>query len=256
MSKANKRERQRQNREQRRQYEEQLAKRRRTFKTARTFALVALPVIAVGVVLNLTNSTDTAAARVCAKAAKPAAKADGGLEAPPLTIDPNLSYVADVQTNCGSFTITLDAGAAPQSVNNFVFLARQGYYDGLTFHRVSKDFVAQGGDPTGDGLGGPGYTLPAEPPTVAYEKGSVAMAVSAKGVNGSQFFVVTSAAGARNLGGPPYQYPSLGTVTSGIKTIDTINRLGSTSSDLAKQKPRETIVISRITITEVPPATP
>lgn len=261
MSKANKRERQRQNREQRREYEAQLARRRKAWKTARTFALIALPVIAIGVVLNLTKGDDTKQAAssppaTCTKVDLPAPREDGALEAPPLTIDPTLSYVADVDTNCGAFTITLDAAQAPQTVNSFVTLARQGFYDGLAFHRVVQDFVVQGGDPKGDGTGGPGYTLPDEPPADGYRKGSVAMANSGPGTSGSQFFVVSSAAGARNLGGPPYLYSILGEVTSGIRTIDAMNRLANTRADGQDQSPKRPIVISSITIVESAPATP
>ncbi|MFO7591247.1 MAG: peptidylprolyl isomerase [Acidimicrobiia bacterium] len=261
MSKANKRERQRQNREQRREYEAQLAKRRKAWKTARTFALIALPVIAIGVVLNLTggdDSTDVASGNgsACTKVDLPAPGEDGTLEAPPLTIDPALTYVADVETSCGAFTITLDAAQAPQTVNSFVTLARAGFYDGLPFHRVVEDFVVQGGDPKGDGTGGPGYTLPDEPPANGYEKGSVAMANSGPGTSGSQFFVVSSADGADTLGGPPYLYSILGEVTSGIRTIDAMNQLASTQADGQDQSPKRPIVITSITIVESAPATP
>src|SRR5690606_16088445 len=85
-------------------------------------------------------------------------------KAPELTIDTAKTYVATVDTTCGSFDITLDAANAPQTTNSFVFLAREGFYDGLTFHRLVSDFVIQGGDPDGDGTGGPGYQLPDEPP--------------------------------------------------------------------------------------------
>lgn len=253
MSKANKRERQRQNRDQRREYENQLAKRRKAWKTARTFALIALPVIAIGVVLNLTNSGDseTASAPGCTSVSTPDPKPAGGRTVPDLTIDPAQIFVADVETNCGAFTITLDAAQAPQTVNNFVTLARDGFYDGLPFHRVQKGFVIQGGDPKGDGTGGPGYTLPDEPPADGYRKGTVAMARSAEGTSGSQFFVVTSSDGAVGLGGPPYQYSLLGQVTSGIKAVDRINRLGT-----ADQSPKQPIVITSITIVESAPAAP
>ena len=261
MSKANKRERQRQNRDQRREYENQLAKRRKAWKTARTFALIALPVIAIGVVLNLTNSGDSTKsssgkAGACGKVDLPAAGEDGALEAPPLTIDPALTYVADVETNCGAFTITLDAARAPQTVNSFVTLARQGFYDGLPFHRAWKDFVVQGGDPKGDGTGGPGYTLPDEPPADGYRKGTVAMANAGPGTSGSQFFVFTATAGAEALGGAPYRFSILGQVTSGITTIEKMNRLGSSAAQPQDQVPKQPIVINSVTIVESAPATP
>ena len=126
-----------------------------------------------------------------------------------------------------------------------MFLAREGFYDGLTFHRVEKDFVVQGGDPRGDGTGGPGYTLPDEPPSDGYRKYSVAMANAGSGTTGSQFFVATTDAGARALGGPPYLYSDLGVVTSGTDTIDRINALGGPGG-----RPTKPVTITKITITE------
>ena len=90
---------------------------------------------------------------------------------PPMTIDPAKTYTAKMSTTCGDITIALDAKNSPMTVNSFVFLAQQGFYDGLKFHRVAKDFVVQGGDPVGDGTGGPGYTIPDEPPADGYKAG-------------------------------------------------------------------------------------
>ena len=153
-------------------------------------------------------------------------------------IDPSKTYVATVDTDQGSFQITLDPKVAPKTVNSFVFLANKGFYDGLPFHRIAKDFVIQGGDPNGDGSGGPGYKLPDEPPPNGYQKYSVAMANSGPGTSGSQFFIVTTDAGAQKLGGPPYLYSDLGKVTSGTETIDKINELGSTAADPHSRSPR------------------
>ena len=122
---------------------------------------------------------------------------------PPMTIDTSKTYVAHVATTCGTFDITLDAKVAPETVNSFVFLANNHFYDGLDFHRLVKDFVIQGGDPKGDGSGGPGYNLPTEPPLKGYQTGSVAMANAGAGTTGSQFFVTVSENGAKALGGPP-----------------------------------------------------
>ena len=122
--------------------------------------------------------------------------------APPMTIDPTKTYTATVNTTAGPFTITLDAKAAPQSVNNFVFLANQGYYHCVIFHRVIPDFMDQTGDPTGTGTGGPGYTIADEyPPKAAdpsqqYPAGSVAMANTGQPhTGGSQFFIVAGPEG-------------------------------------------------------------
>jgi len=110
---------------------------------------------------------------------------------PPQTIDPARRYLAVIETDRGQIQVELLAEAAPQAVNNFVFLARDGFYDGVSFHRVIPGFVAQAGDPTGTGLGGPGYDLPVEPSALPFEPGVLAVAKpSAAGSlnNGSQFF--------------------------------------------------------------------
>jgi cyclophilin family peptidyl-prolyl cis-trans isomerase len=166
--------------------------------------------------------------------------------APALTIDTAKTYVAHVSTTCGTFDITLDAKVAPETVNSFVFLANKHFYDGLTFHRLVKDFVIQGGDPKGDGTGGPGYALPTEPPLKGYVQGSVAMANSGPGTTGSQFFVTVSANGAKSLGGPPYLYSDLGTVT---KNFDVIQKL-MTFAPSADGPPTRPLYIFNVTITE------
>ena len=106
-------------------------------------------------------------------------------------IDPAKRYTATISTDRGEITISLDPQRAPQTVNNFVFLARDGFYDGLTFHRVVDGFVIQGGDPEGDGRGGPGYRFNDEPVQGEYIAGAVAMANSGPNTNGSQFFICT-----------------------------------------------------------------
>ncbi len=135
---------------------------------------------------------------------------------PPMTIDPAKSYRAVVNTVRGDFTIELLPDVAPETVDSFVFLAREGYYDGVTFHRVVPGFVAQGGDPTGSGSGGPGYTLPAEFTDTPYERGTVGMARSADPDSaGSQFFIAY--APQPNLNG---QYTVFGRVTEGMEVVD------------------------------------
>jgi cyclophilin family peptidyl-prolyl cis-trans isomerase len=155
----------------------------------------------------------------CVSTVPPTAHPGSYPAAPAMTIDTAKTYVAHVSTTCGTFDITLDAKVAPKTANSFVFLARHHFYDGLTFHRLVPDFVIQGGDPLGNGTGGPGYVLPTEPPKTAYMKGSVAMANAGPGTTGSQFFVVVSATGARDLGGPPYLYSDLGTITKNFSVI-------------------------------------
>jgi cyclophilin family peptidyl-prolyl cis-trans isomerase len=106
-------------------------------------------------------------------------------------IDPAKRYTATIKTDRGDIVIALDATRAPKSVNNFVFLAKDGFYDGLTFHRIVDDFVIQGGCPEGTGRGGPGYRFDDEPVQGEYEAGAVAMANSGPNTNGSQFFICT-----------------------------------------------------------------
>jgi peptidyl-prolyl cis-trans isomerase B (cyclophilin B) len=111
--------------------------------------------------------------------------------APEQVIDPAHRYVATITTDRGDIVVALDTARAPKSVNNFVFLAREGFYDGLTFHRIVDNFVIQGGCPEGTGRGGPGYRFDDEPVQGEYEAGAVAMANSGPNTNGSQFFICT-----------------------------------------------------------------
>lgn len=106
-----------------------------------------------------------------------------------MTIDPNKKYTAVLETAKGTITIELFAKDAPRTVNNFVFLAREGYYDGTTFHRVIPGFMAQGGDPTGTGAGGPGYTFSDEFTGQKHVTGVISMANAGPNTNGSQFFI-------------------------------------------------------------------
>ena len=142
--------------------------------------------------------------------------------APDMQIDENKSYVATILTAKGEIVVQLDASAAPQTVNNFVFLARQGFYDGLIFHRVEPGFVIQGGDPAGTGAGGPGYTVPAEIKLLHVE-GAIAMARRGDQVNpqrvssGSQFYIT--------LAPTPFldgQYTAFGQVTAGMDVVQSI----------------------------------
>ncbi len=150
--------------------------------------------------------------------------------APAVTLDTSKNYTATVKTTTGTFDIALDAKTAPQTVNNFVFLAQKGYYHCVIFHRVIPSFMVQTGDPTGTGQGGPGYTIPDENPPKAssasdqYPLGSVAMANTGQPhTGGSQFFIVVGPEG-ESL---PNSYALFGSVTSGMNVVDTINQQGS-----------------------------
>jgi cyclophilin family peptidyl-prolyl cis-trans isomerase len=151
---------------------------------------------------------------------------------PDMVIDLNKKYTATVHTTRGSFVISfVDTKVAPQTVNNFVYLAQHHYYDGLTFHRVVAGFVVQGGDPLGNGTGGPAYKLPDESNPSKWPRGTAGMASSAAGVSGSQFFITLGAAPALETNGV---YNHFGQVTSGMDVIDKI-KVGDkmTSIDIA-----------------------
>jgi len=142
---------------------------------------------------------------------------------PPLSIDTNKQYTATVKTSKGDFTIQLYSKDAPQTVNSFIFLANNHYYDGLNFNRVVPGFVIQGGDPHGDATGGPGYTLPDEVNSHKNDPGTVAMANAGPGTDGSTFYV--DLAPQPNLDG---HYTVFGQVTSGM---DVVNAIGQTARD-------------------------
>ena len=164
-------------------------------------------------------------------------------QAPPMCIDEAKTYTATMTTDAGEVTIELDAKQAPETVNNFVVLARYKYYDGLTFHRVIKDFMAQGGDPSGDGSGGPGYTFDDELPEQGdYEVGSVAMANAGENTNGSQFFIITGDAGVQL----PPSYSLFGTVTTGMDAVEKIEADGSAGDGA----PATVYTIESVTIAE------
>ena len=164
---------------------------------------------------------------------------------PPMQIDTNTTYFASIQTTKGDMTIELFTSDAPNTVNNFVFLAQSGFYNGLKFHRVIKDFMIQTGDPKGDGTGGPGYRFADEPITRSYNKGIVAMANAGPNTNGSQFFVVHGP----QLTLPP-RYTIFGTVTNGIETIDAIAQSAVQASPNGEiSYPVDQILINRIDIT-------
>jgi len=162
--------------------------------------------------------------------------------APPMIIDKTKTYTATMVTSKGNLEILLDALGAPVTVNSFVFLARWHYYDGVIFHRVIPGFVLQGGDPTGNGTGGPGYRFNDELPKAGrYELGSLAMANAGPHTNGSQFFVISGPDGIRL---PPL-YALFGKVVKGLDVVSAINDLGSPSG-----KPRERVVIESVTVSE------
>ena len=163
--------------------------------------------------------------------------------APEMGIDPAKRYTATMDTSLGEIVIALDPVKAPKTVNNFVFLALNHYYDGVIFHRIINGFVCQGGDPTGTGRGGPGYQFGDELPKAGqYQVGSVAMANAGPNTNGSQFFLISGADGARL----PPQYSLFGQIVKGLDVLDQMQRVKTGRGD----RPDEDVVINSVSIAE------
>ncbi len=160
---------------------------------------------------------------------------------PEMVIDTARSYSAEMVTSMGSMTIHLDPARAPKTVNNFVFLAQQDYFDGVIFHRVINGFVVQGGDPTGTGRGGPGYSFEDELPQPGrYELGSLVMANAGPDTNGSQFFIITGPSGV----GLPPQYSLFGQVVRGLDVAEAMQKVPTGPDD----RPLEDVVIESVTV--------
>ena len=179
----------------------------------------------------------------CEQVEAPAPKEDAKLPKPKERLQRDGTYTATVTTSCGDFEIKLDAERAPRTGGSFKYLADKGFYDGLTFHRIVGGFVIQGGDPAGNGTGGPGYTIVEAPPKgLSYTKGIVAMAkggTEPPGASGSQWFVVT----AEDAQLPP-DYALLGKVTKGQDVVDRIGVLPTT----ADEQPAEPVVIRSVEV--------
>jgi cyclophilin family peptidyl-prolyl cis-trans isomerase len=159
---------------------------------------------------------------------------------PELTIDPAKTYTATIETTAGTMTAELFPGDAPQTVNNFVFLARDDYYTDVIFHRVIPNFMIQGGDPTGSGSGGPGYKFKDEPVRRKYLRGTLAMANAGPNTNGSQFFVMHA-----DYSLPP-NYTIFGKLTSGEDVLDAI----AAAETGAQDRPRQPVKMTLVTIAE------
>jgi peptidyl-prolyl cis-trans isomerase B (cyclophilin B) len=187
----------------------------------------------------------TDASNGCGKATTPAPKDPGRIAKPTAKLSASKTYVATVSTTCGDFEITLDARRAPKTGGSFKYLADKRFFDDLIFHRIVADFVIQGGDPKGDGSGGPGYTIVEAPPKdLAYKPGIVAMAktqTDPTGASGSQFFVVTGS----QAGQLTPDYALLGKVTKGMDVVD---RIGGIQSDPNTGQPASVVVIKSIRV--------
>ena len=160
-----------------------------------------------------------------------------------MRIDIAKKYAATLTTSRGAITVELFAKDAPITVNNFVFLARYGYYEGVIFHRIIRGFVIQGGDPTGTGRGGPGYKFEDELPKAGrYEVGSLAMANAGKDTNGSQFFIISGPDGARL----PPNYSLFGKIVKGLDIVEKIQTVATGAGD----RPNDDVVIISVDVTE------
>jgi cyclophilin family peptidyl-prolyl cis-trans isomerase len=163
-------------------------------------------------------------------------------DAPELSIDLSTTYQAVIHTSEGDVSVEFHAADAPQTVNNFVFLARDGFYDGVIFHRVIPGFMVQGGDPSGTGRGGPGYQFRDElgHSKSSYSRGTLAMANSGPNTNGSQFFIMHADYGL------PNQYSIFGKVTDGLDVVDAI--AGAPTG--AQDRPNNPVTVDSIDIVE------
>ena len=185
----------------------------------------------------------------CRTVPVPAPKPNGHLSAPHLKLDPQRTYTVTIVTNCGTFAFTLDVAQSPKTSASFYSLVKRGFFDGLTFHRVATGFVIQGGDPTGTGAGGPGYTVVEAPPkNTQYVLGDVAMAktqAQPAGASGSQFFVVT-APNVTQSAGLTADYALVGKVVSGIDVVEKIGSLPTTPPQ--DGSPTPAVVMSSVTV--------
>jgi peptidyl-prolyl cis-trans isomerase B (cyclophilin B) len=189
------------------------------------------------------STTPPAAGTGCRDVERPKPKPLRTLQPPSAILDRTKTYRVVVRTSCGDLTVTLDLEASPRAAASFVALAREGYFDDTFFHRIVPGFVVQGGDPSGTGGGGPGYTTVDTPArTTTYTNGVVAMAkapAEARGTAGSQFFIVT----AQNAGLPP-DYAVIGKVTDGLDVLARISVLGDPNTE----QPTQAVVIDEMKV--------
>ena len=188
--------------------------------------------------------------KTCVATPRPKPRGPQHVPKPTARLNPAHTYTAVVLTSCGNFAIALDVKRAPRTTASFAYLARRGFYNGLTFHRIVPSFVIQGGDPRGNGQGGPGYSVVEAPPSgLKYTRGVVAMAkteIEDPGTSGSQFFIFT---------GPDAQLPAdyalVGKVSAGLNVVDRIATAPTDQSNpdpARREQPRRPVVIRRVTI--------
>ena len=190
-----------------------------------------------------------AAPAACQKVPVPAPKGPQHLAAPSIKLDSARTYTVTVRTNCGTFTFALDVKHSPKTSASIYYLVKRGFYDGLTFHRVASGFVIQGGDPLGNGTGGPGYSVVEAPPgNTQYVRGDVAMAktqTDPPGASGSQFFIVTGPNISQSAQLPP-DYALAGKVVTGIGVVEKIGALPTNPP--GDGAPSPAVVMSKVTV--------
>jgi len=236
-------------------------RRRHSRQRGTAIAVAVILVVVAGVFLGkafLSKSSPPAKAQAAGKCSTTAPPTAGQkkptYKKPQQVIQPGKTYTAVLDTSCGTFEIQLDQKLAPHTVNSIVFLAQHHFYDGLTFHRIARNFVIQGGDPKGDGTGGPGYeTVDVPPKNAAYPIGAVAMAKGGSqpvGTAGSQFFVVTSSTAQQSLApaGQGPQYAIVGHVISGMDAVNLIANLPIAGSNPQDGPPAQKVYINTMTI--------
>jgi cyclophilin family peptidyl-prolyl cis-trans isomerase len=193
------------------------------------------------------QAAHSASASECRHVPAPASRAGERVDKPGHELDPAHTYRVTLSTNCGAIEIELDVKQAPKTASSFASLVARGFYDDLTFHRIVRGFVIQGGDPNGNGTGGPGYQVVEPPPHgLEYTKGVVAMAkteVEPSGASGSQFFIVTAA----NANLPP-DYALVGRVVGGEDAVESISQVSREGPDAEHSTPRIPVVIERATL--------
>jgi cyclophilin family peptidyl-prolyl cis-trans isomerase len=168
------------------------------------------------------------------------------LKKPEMQISKDKAYQAILKTEMGEITISLNTKETPITANNFIYLAREGFYDNTVFHRVVKGFMIQGGDPLGNGTGGPGYQFADESFEGDYTRGTVAMANSGPNTNGSQFFIMQA-----DNSSMPKDYVIFGKVTSGLEVVDKIALAEVTANSSGEaSKPVEPVVVKSVEVIE------
>jgi cyclophilin family peptidyl-prolyl cis-trans isomerase len=213
------------------------------------FAVLAAVIVGVILIAHSSGSSSSSTTaskgtgkKGCTKVEQPAPREES-LPKPKQTVKKGEKLTAIVETNCGTFDIALATSEAPITTNSFAYLAEEGFYDELTFHRIVPEFVIQGGDPTGTGTGGPGYSVTEAPPAnLKYTVGTVAMAkggTDPSGRSGSQFYVVSGPQGETL----PPEYALVGHVTKGLDVVEKIGELGN-----AEEKPTEVVEIEKMSI--------